>query len=122
MKNYFVKILLNAFPVLLMIILIPFVKNDYLLAAVYVLITVVFFLVKYESKEYIYFLFGFVVITFFEWVFVSTGAEIFQRRSLFGIMPIWLPIIWAYSFVAIKRSIVIINESLNEKSRKINLS
>jgi len=105
-----------------MIILIPFVKNDYLLAAVYVLITVVFFLVKYESKEYIYFLFGFVVITFFEWVFVSTGAEIFQRRSLFGIMPIWLPIIWAYSFVAIKRSIVIINESLNEKSRKINLS
>ena len=44
-----------------------------------------------------------------EYFFVSTGAETFLRKSLFGIMPLWLPFIWAYAFVAMKRAINILN-------------
>lgn len=52
--------------------------------------------------------FGFVVITFFEYIFVSTGVETFVRNSLFGIIPLWLPFLWAYGFVAIKRSVTLL--------------
>lgn len=117
MKKVIFNILLNALPLLVMIFLISFIQNDYALFAFYGLIILILLIIKYESGEYIYFLFGFTVITFFEWVFVSTGAEIFQRRSLFGIMPLWLPLLWAYSFIVIKRSVIAINEHLNEKHR-----
>jgi len=43
-----------------------------------------------------------------EGLFISTGVETFNRNSLLGIMPIWLPIIWGYGFVSIKRLIEII--------------
>lgn len=116
MKGLILKILLNALPILLMIGLIPLIVNDYSLVSVYIAIISALLLIKYEPGEYIYFLFGLMIITFFEWFFVRTGAEIFQRRSLLGIMPIWLPFLWAYSFIAIKRSILAINDYSNEKS------
>jgi hypothetical protein len=46
---------------------------------------------------------------FFEYLFISTGVETFNRNSLFGIMPLWLPLLWAYAFVAIKRSVILLN-------------
>jgi len=110
MKKTIFTILLNALPLLFMMLLIPFIQNDHILLLVYVLIIALLLFIKYEPREYIYFLFGFFVITFFEWVFVSTGAETFQRRSLLNTMPIWLPVVWAYAFIAIKRSISAINE------------
>jgi len=116
MKGLILKIILNALPIILMIALIPLIENDYSLLFVYIVIISVLVLIKYEPGEYVYFLFGLIIITFFEWFFVRTGAEIFQRRSLLGIMPIWLPFLWAYSFIAIKRSILAINEYSNEKS------
>lgn len=117
MKKTIVKILLNALPPLVMILFVPYIQNDYLLFFVYTLIISALLFAKYERGEYIFFGFGFIVMTFFEWIFVNIGAEIFQRRSLFGIMPIWLPLLWAYSFIAIKRSVVAINSHLNEESR-----
>jgi hypothetical protein len=47
-------------------------------------------------------------MTFFECIFILTGVETFIRNSLFGIMPLWLPFLWAYGFVVIKRAIAII--------------
>ncbi|MBU0626560.1 hypothetical protein KKH82_03935 [Patescibacteria group bacterium] len=47
---------------------------------------------------------------FAEYFFVSTGVETFNRRSFMGIMPLWLPVLRAYAFVAIKRAIVILNK------------
>jgi len=88
-----------------MVLLISFIHNDYYLSLAYIGIIIVALFIKYESKEYLFFIFGLVVITFFEWVFVSMGAEIFSRNSLFGVMPIWLPLLWAYSFIAIKRAV-----------------
>ena len=43
-----------------------------------------------------------------EMIFISTGVEIFVRNTLFGLMPLWLPFLWGYGFVAIKRGIKIL--------------
>ncbi len=40
-----------------------------------------------------------------EYFFISTGVETFIRNSLFGVMPLWLPILWGYGFIAIRRGV-----------------
>ena len=90
-----------------MIGLIPIVPNDYVLTFVYIIIIIVAFSVKREKSDFSVFLFGFIVLTISEFFFISTGVETFIRHSLFGVMPFWLPFLWAYAFVAIKRSVLI---------------
>ena len=103
------KIFLNALPILVMIGLIPLVRNDYLLTLFYVgIIIMLLVFVKCTKNDMVAFLFGFIVITFFEYIFVSTGVETFTRNSLFGVMPLWLPFLWAYGFIVIKRSVEIL--------------
>jgi hypothetical protein len=98
-------IILNSIPVLIMILLIPFIKNDYILSLLYIIIIAISLVIKYEKKEYLVFIVGFVIMIIFESIFISTGVEIFLRNSLFKIMPLWLPLLWAYSFIAIKRGV-----------------
>ncbi len=95
-----------------MIALIPLVKNDYVLALLY-LVVIVFSLriIDFTRTDVLALFFGFVMMTVFEYIFIATGVETFARNSLFGIMPFWLPFLWAYGFVAIKRSV----ETLNHK-------
>jgi len=107
MKKIF-KILLNALPILVMIGLIPLVRNDYALAVIYLLIIVALFGMKRERHDGTVFVFGFFAMIISEYFFVSTGVEIFARNSLFGLMPLWLPLLWGYGFVAIKRSVSIL--------------
>ena len=102
-------IFLNTVPVIIMIGLIPFVQNDFLLTLLYILIILISFAVRYEQHEYVFIVFGFTVITVSELFFVSTGAEVFRRASLFGSIPLWLPFLWAYAFVAIKRSVAVLD-------------
>lgn len=94
---------LEATPVIVMVLLIPLVLNDYILAALYLLITCVSFVVKREKNDIAIYFFGLVIMTISETFFLTTGVETFTRTTLFGIMPIWLPLLWAYGFVAIKR-------------------
>lgn len=108
MKNKPLLIFLNAIPIILMITLIPFIKNDISLTLIYIFIIIVSFLVKYEKKDYIIFIFGFFIMIIAEYFFVSTGVETFIRNSLFNLMPLWLPFLWAYSFVSMKRAIKIL--------------
>jgi hypothetical protein len=42
---------------------------------------------------------------FSELLFINTGVETFDRNSLIGQMPLWLPILWGLGFVIIKRYI-----------------
>jgi hypothetical protein len=109
-KEKVIRIFLNSLPVLLMIALIPFVKNDYLLTGVYVLITALSFLIRYEKKDWLVYVFGFIIMIISEYLFVSTGVETFVRNTLFGLMPFWLPFLWAYGFVVMKRAIIILNQ------------
>lgn len=107
-KTY--KIFLNACPILLMVGLIPLIKNDLFLAVAYMLIIVGSFRIKLEKNELTIFTFGFFIMIFFEFIFISTGVEVFYRNTLFGLMPLWLPLLWAYGFVAIKRSTDVLNQ------------
>ncbi len=95
-------------PVLLMIGMIPLIANDYLLAAIDLIIIFFSLSIKRYPRDFIVLVFGFTVLTISEWIFVSTGVETFTRRTLFGIMPIWLPVLWGYAFVAIKRAVLIL--------------
>ena len=102
-------ILANALPIALMVAFIPLVSNDYQLAGIYALIIAGSFLVHRERREFVIFLFGFCVMTICEYFFISTGVETFSRVSFLGVMPLWLPILWAYAFVAIKRAVRILD-------------
>ena len=103
------KIFVNAIPVLVMIGLIPLVQNDYLLTVIYIGIIAVALLLKRERNDLLFLVFGFFIMIISEYLFISTGVETFIRNSLFGLMPLWLPFLWAYGFVAIKRSVGILN-------------
>lgn len=105
------KIVKEAIPVLLMLVLIPIIRDDYVLLAAYILITIGWFLARREPHDGAAYAFGLIAITLSEYLFVRTGVETFTRHSLFGIMPIWLPFLWAYAFVVIKRSVRILDTS-----------
>ncbi len=110
LKDKILQIFLNTIPVILMIALIPVVKNDYVLTGIYALTIAISFAIKYNKKDWIFFVFGFIIMIISEYLFVSTGVETFVRNSLFGLMPLWLPFLWAYAFVAMKRAIIILNK------------
>ena len=106
----FLKIFLNTIPVIIMIGLIPLVENDYILTLIFAIMICVLLLIKRAHNDILIFVLGFIVMIICESLFVSTGVETFVRNSLFGLMPLWLPFLWGYGFVVIKRSVLILNE------------
>jgi hypothetical protein len=108
MPQKIVKIAVESLPVILMIALIPCIKNDFVLTAVYICIVAICLLIKKEKGDFVFLTFGFCAMIVSESIFISTGVETFIRNSLFGLMPLWLPFLWAYAFVAMRRSIKII--------------
>ena len=92
-----------------MIGLIPLIINDYSLAVIYIAIIAVSLIIKNTKNDLLVFTFGLFIMIVSEYLFVSTGVETFQRNSLFGLMPLWLPFLWGYGFVAIKGSIEVLN-------------
>jgi hypothetical protein len=92
-----------------MIGLIPYVSNDYILTGAYIGIIAVALFIKIERNDLLILIFGFFIMIASEYLFVSTGVETFNRNSLLGLMPLWLPFLWAYGFVAIKRSALILS-------------
>ncbi len=97
------KIIYELLSILLMIGLIPFIENDYLLTLFYIIIIIISLKIKYVKDEWKIFLSGFILMTIFEFIFVSTGVETFNRNSLLKKMPLWLPFLWGYSFIVIRR-------------------
>ena len=108
LKNKIINIVLNIIPILVMIWLIPVIENDYLLTLIYIVIILISFVVKKEKGDIFIFLFGFFAMILSEMVFISTGVETFVRNTLFGLMPLWLPFLWGYGFVVIKRGLKIL--------------
>ncbi len=106
--NRTINFILNIVPILIMIGLIPVIRNDYLLTLVYIIIILVSFSIKKEKGDILIFLLGFFMMMLSEVVFVSTGVETFVRNTLFGLMPLWLPFLWGYGFVVIKRGLKIL--------------
>ncbi len=108
LKNKIINIVLNIIPILVMIWLIPIIENDYVLTAVYIGIIIISFFIKKEKGDTFILIFGFFAMILSEMVFISTGVETFVRNTLFGLMPLWLPFLWGYGFVAIKRVLKIL--------------
>ena len=106
-----VRLIALAAPIFLMIALIPYVRNDFVLAGVYIAIIGVSSF-RYGRNDFMYLIIGCLVLFVSEYFFISTGVETFERRSLLGVMPVWLPLLWAYVFVAIKRGVLIIEKYL----------
>lgn len=104
-----VKIFFNSIPILIMIGLIPLIQNDYFLTLLYVGIIFISLVFKHDKNDILIFVFGFLVMVIFEYIFISTGVETFVRNSLLEVMPLWLPFLWAYGFIAIKRCVLIID-------------
>ena len=105
-KTY--QIFLNAIPILLMIGLIPFISSDYLLTFLYIVIIFIALTLERTQNDLLILAFGFVIMIASEYLFINTGVETFNRNTLFGLMPLWLPFLWGYGFVAIKRLIEIL--------------
>lgn len=92
-----------------MIALIPFLHNEYVLLITYILITLASFVYKRERHDYLAYGIGLVALTISEYFFIHTKVETFTQTGLLGVMPIWLPFLWAYAFVAIKRSLKVLD-------------
>ncbi len=106
-----VRVALVSAPVFVMIALIPFITNDYVLTAIYIGVIAVATL-RYTRNDRIFLVFGFFMLLLGEYAFISTGVETFERRTLFGVMPLWLPFLWAYIFVAIRQSALLFEKYL----------
>lgn len=109
MLNKIFLIAKNILPIFIMILLIPVIKNDYWLTIIYIIIIAASLIIKYEAKDLLFLAFGFIMMTLSEIFFLNTGVETFNRISFLNIMPFWLPFLWAYTFVVMKRSIKILN-------------
>jgi len=93
--------------------LIPLVQNDYVLTLCYiVVIGISLKIIGARKQDGVVFVFGFVSMIIFEYIFISTGVETFGRNSLLGVMPLWLPFLWAYGFVAINRSVEVLDSKI----------
>ena len=113
MQSQYIKkilgIIANAIPAIIMIALIPFIKNDYWLTGIYALIIIIYLVLRREKNDMLFLILGFIIMLISEYIFIKTGVEQFNRKSLLGIMPLWLPFLWANAFVVIKRAIVILS-------------
>ncbi len=105
-----VWILTNSIPILLMVWLIPYITNDYFLTLFYILIILFSFWLHRNKNDFLIFFLGFILMIFFEYIFIKTGVETFVRNSLLGVMPLWLPFLWGYGFIVIARSVKILEK------------
>jgi len=104
-----IKILAYAVVIAAMIALIPLIQNDLILASLYVVLILLTLAVKKQKNDIFFLIFGFIALFLSEYFFISTGVETFTRRTLLGIMPLWLPFLWAYAFMIIARCIRIVD-------------
>ena len=103
------RIIANALPIVGMILLVPLVENDYVLTAIYIAVIITALVIKNDKKDRVFLIFGFFASFIAETLFISTGTEAFNRTSLAGIMPLWLPVLWAYIFMAMRRAVEALN-------------
>lgn len=102
MRTDIKKIILNTLPIIVMIGLIPFISNDYYLILMYTILIAISLKIHYENNEYKLLSAGIIFMFLAEYFFISTGVETFTSQTLIN-MPIWLPVLWGYGFIAIKR-------------------
>ncbi len=101
--KYPIQIIFYAAVVVIMLALVPTIKNDYALTGIYIVFILSAVVFKKERSDFMFLTIGLFGLMLGEYFFVSTGVETFNRNSLFGIMPLWLPFLWAFIFLSMKR-------------------
>ena len=86
-----------------MIVLIPFIKNDISLTGIYIVLIAGFLIAKNEKADILFLLVGLFGLMGGEYLFISMGVETFSRKTLLGVMPLWLPFLWVFIFLSMKR-------------------
>lgn len=86
-----------------MILFIPFIRNDYILTVIYVVFIAAAFIDRRDKADYILITIGFWGLMLGEYLFIHMGVETFNRTTLFGVMPFWLPFLWTFIFLSMKR-------------------
>ena len=99
------RVLTSMLPVVVMIALIPLVRNDIVLAVIYTLFILVTLAIRQDRKDLVLLGVGLVIPTIGEILFVATGAEVFTRDVLIFGIPLWLPLLWGYVFVMMRRGV-----------------
>lgn len=98
-KNFAKEIL----PLVLGLILQPFIHGEFVFTLVIVAILLISWKIKYYKGEWKLFLAGLII----GFVFEALGGLVYRMQywenaSLLGI-PVWLPILWGYGFIFIHR-------------------
>ena len=95
-----------------------FWKNSLLLTFIYLSTILALFLVNYRQGDFFAFFFG-VVLGFAIEVFATdiTHIHTFAYSDFFG-MPMWMPIVWGYCFLLMKRIGIILYEEAKEGQAK----
>lgn len=114
-KETFARIVVQTIPVLLGIILTYlFWRNSILLTLIYAAAIVVILRIRYYPGDISALLYGFLLGFLVEVIGTSfSGYQSFTNPDFLGI-PIWLPIVWAYGLMAMKRIGIIIYEDAAE--------
>ncbi|MEK6841956.1 MAG: hypothetical protein AABX91_02275 [Nanoarchaeota archaeon] len=105
MKGENIKaILIQVVSLLLAFIVMTLVKGDELIFTVTILaILLINFKIKYYKNEWALFFVGLVLGFFIEVVLgLVYRMQYWENPTLLGV-PIWLPIVWGYAFVFIRR-------------------
>ena len=110
-KETLVRIVVQTIPVLLGIVLTYlFWRNSFLLTLIYLAAIAIILRIKYYSGDLFALLYGFLLGILVEVIGTSvSGYQSFTNPDFLGI-PLWLPIVWAYGLMAMKRIGIIIHE------------
>ncbi|OGF89036.1 hypothetical protein A3I27_03395 [Candidatus Giovannonibacteria bacterium RIFCSPLOWO2_02_FULL_43_11b] len=98
--NVFIETLPILFGILLSYL---FWQNSLLLFMIYIVLSVVLILWHRDNSEFVIFIYGIIIGGLVEVIGTQvSGYQSFIEPDFLGI-PIWLPVVWGYGFVAMKR-------------------
>lgn len=104
MMTKFYRVFVETLPILLGILLsYLFWERTAVLAIIYVALAITLISFHKDKKEFIIFAYGIIIGLLVEVIGTQISSyQSFAKPDFFGI-PLWLPIVWGYGFVAMKR-------------------
>lgn len=102
--NKLSKIFIETLPILLGVLLTYlFWQNNVLLFIIYLVLTLGLIYLHKDKTEFVIFAYGILIGAIIETIGTQiSGYQSFTKPDFDGI-PMWLPVVWGYGFVAMKR-------------------
>jgi general stress protein CsbA len=97
------NVLFQILPLFLVLFIFVFTQNEFFVTAGIIFLITLSFMIKYYKKEWKVLVFGVILGIIFELGGdLIYKAQYWENASFFGI-PIWLPLMWGYGFIFIRR-------------------